>query len=501
MPLDPLPVNYGPVTPRLGEGIRDVLKSLDPEMAHLANSVGTSMKRRTNLDTVMKGAFMGQTPQEMAEYADAEEASREALRMAQESLSLSDREFDSAITHLKQEVQGGPTLPVRQEPQNVSPWQAALTLLGISAAPHAAFEVGAAPFLANQQTADRQYEDSLRQYQVDTRQHESAIDVARLEANLAQDRRQEALTEVRRLAQDMREAALAKQKEGKGVEAALFNLRSDAYAADDIYKLAGAARGIEDIIARYPEYARYALRSDELMGLRENLEHEAKGRADAIASKEQAAHLERLADNFRANAAARFQNRGGGLTKEAYAEIKADFDSLVAQGVDPSSIRIPSFEEWTSATPAQSNSDRQFNLSGQIFERQQRWHEEAKAEAALKTANQPKAKQIAELDKLLNETRRKWLIARQKELLQMKGSILGAKFDLSSGSTFELETRYRVYRAEKDKLTGYKRTGANSLEGELPDGSRVQARKGGNAPVNPLSGPLTMPKGWKMDGG
>lgn len=333
-----LPVSYGP--PQLfGSRIKETIDSLDPEMAHFANSVGAAMKKRGNVDFVMKGAFMGQTPAELAEFADAENAQQEALQMAKESMKMSGQKFEELYGQLDGEVQNRTALPEPEKAQGVSPWQAAYTLLGISAAPQNAFEIGAQPFLANDRLAKEQDQRNLIQYEQDERARKERIGLIETRMGVEESRRREAASDVDRISAELRRLSEVRYREGKQAEGKMLELRAQAYSAKDLGELRGIADFMDGLIRQNPNLAHHALRSDELLGLRGEIEKKAQLEIDAEKDK----GTGQVVDDFRAWVSSNFPQNSRIGPKEL-AKINAERDRIASvTGVHPS--RFPQYTE------------------------------------------------------------------------------------------------------------------------------------------------------------
>lgn len=333
-----LPVSYGP--PQLfGSRIKETIDSLDPEMAHFANSVGAAMKKRGNVDFVMKGAFMGQTPAELAEFADAENAQQEALQMAKESMKMSGQKFEELYGQLDGEVQNRTALPEPEKAQGVSPWQAAFTLLGISAAPQNAFEIGAQPFLANDRLAKEQDQRNLIQYEQDERARKERIGLIETRMGVEESRRREAASDVDRISAELRRLSEVRYREGKQAEGKMLELRAKAYSAKDLGELRGIADFMDGLIRQNPNLAHHALRSDELLGLRGEIEK--KAQSESAAEKDKGAG--QVVDDFRAWVSSNFP-QGSSIGPNELAAINAERDRMAkATGVHPS--RFPQYTQ------------------------------------------------------------------------------------------------------------------------------------------------------------
>lgn len=349
-----LPVSYGP--PQLfGSRIKETIDSLDPEMAHFANSVGAAMKKRGNVDFVMKGAFMGQTPAELAEFADAENAQQEALQMAKESMKMSGQKFEELYGQLDGEVQNRTALPEPEKAQGVSPWQAAFTLLGISAAPQNAFEIGAQPFLANDRLAKEQDQRNLIQYEQDERARKERIGLIETRMGVEESRRREAASDVDRISAELRRLSEVRYREGKQAEGKMLELRAQAYSAKDLGELRGIADFMDGLIRQNPNLAHHALRSDELLGLRGEIEKKAQLESAAERekeseriAKEKQTNAEQKAKAFTDGVWKQFDKRGKGGNPKAWYQAYYTRQRLINEGIDPALLQIPSKEEWAS---------------------------------------------------------------------------------------------------------------------------------------------------------
>lgn len=205
-PPQPQPVRQ-PLTDQV-EPLRQALQNMDPEMAYLVDSVGSTVGRRSNADVAMKAALTdGATVKSLREQVQAADAAEAALKAAEESMTLDDSTFDKLLGQLDQETNQMPQVPQRgafEQPSHLEQGIAAFTSLGT---PEHAFDIGAVPYQVSAMRREEQYGYAQDRYKSQLQGREDRLQLLKLRLT-EQNRRDLAQLEVKRQAGDKKAKAV-----------------------------------------------------------------------------------------------------------------------------------------------------------------------------------------------------------------------------------------------------------------------------------------------------
>ncbi len=185
MPVQSMRMDVGP-------SLRESLSYISPEEAWFSDNFAASNKNRGALDTIMKGAQFGQGASELSKYADAEDMAREAYKMANESLNMSDDEFKQLIGQLGTETGNQPQVPGPAKPQMPNDLQLGVTGLAALLTPEHGFDILSTPFKsATEQAAKKDAQNMLR-YSAEEKAHQERLRLANTKLDLWEVRRRNA---------------------------------------------------------------------------------------------------------------------------------------------------------------------------------------------------------------------------------------------------------------------------------------------------------------------
>src|SRR3990167_1893659 len=160
------PASYGPppLNMEVGASLRESLGYLDEPTRWLMEARGQGVKKRFAMDMIGKAADQGETPSDLAEYADAEDAAKNAMAMAEASLKMSDADFENLYGQLTQEVGSAPDMPVKGQPEPIGGTEAAITGVTALLFPKHALKIGAVPFQNAISARDQLYSENVQRY-------------------------------------------------------------------------------------------------------------------------------------------------------------------------------------------------------------------------------------------------------------------------------------------------------------------------------------------------
>jgi len=179
------PQSYGPEPVRppmmdMVEPLAQALQSIEPEMAHLVNSVGSYSQKRDWGDILMSKAFTGQTVEGMWNEVNAAKAADMALDLAGDSADFDDTEFDEILSQLDSEVNSSPQVPQIGNPKTPPREAMALSALLSLGTPEHAFNIGAAPFMGMLQQRDQDFQQQMLVYKANLQKREEKIGYLKL---------------------------------------------------------------------------------------------------------------------------------------------------------------------------------------------------------------------------------------------------------------------------------------------------------------------------------
>lgn len=214
--------------------LADALQNLDPEMAYVLDQVGKGVQRQQGSELLFDAAKSGETVESLQGQVKAAQASDSALKLAEQSLQVSDQEFEQILAQIQGEAR--PEMPTMEQPQ--SPNRIAQILAaGLSIAdPKNAFAYGAAPFQMEQAQRQQRYQENAQRYGEQMAARAEKMDFLEVKLRMAEKRRAEASEEVRRLADEAFKRGEKMKSEALSVRARIYDSKTTA-EVDDLLKV------------------------------------------------------------------------------------------------------------------------------------------------------------------------------------------------------------------------------------------------------------------------
>jgi hypothetical protein len=266
-PVGP-PLTRQPVTD-LTAVYKDALDSLDPEEAYFLDSVAKGHQKRASTNVLLDAAMAGESLDSIRGQVQAAEASEKALRLAEESMGLSDQEFNEVLAQLQGEMGAMPMMPERgqiQQPDRLSQGLAAILSL---ASPQHAFSIGAVPYQEMARRRDEQYQLDVQRYGQAMANRKENLELLEMRLKIAEQRRREAVETLQQ------ESARAYQR-GEQRRAQALQARSGIYDAKTEAELDDRIRVMRE---QFP--SEFLPAKEVIEGLRKEL----KAGAEAVTQK------------------------------------------------------------------------------------------------------------------------------------------------------------------------------------------------------------------------
>lgn len=346
----PVPNAQPPVKLDIGPKITQALDAATPEELHFARSIAGASKNRSSFDTVMDAAFTGQGPDDLREYAQAEEAANSAMELAKESMKMSQKEFDSLLQSLDSEVGQSPDMPVKGTPNMPSDQLLALAGGLALADPRHGFDILAQPFLYELAQTDQRYAQDQLKFQVYNKRRDEKIGLIQSKLEGAARRQDAAAKEFYRLSEDA--AKRGDQRRAKGFEQ-LHNFA----AAKTETELDSAVSVLQSY---FPEMAPSPV---EIAGARKRIQDELRAEAEKDKLTQDKAKWdtqEKIVDNRRADLLAAFP-QGASITKEQSDAFNKETAEIRKQHPEIDAGR------WVKAYPRVSNAEQNLDFRGEEF--------------------------------------------------------------------------------------------------------------------------------------
>lgn len=187
--MDPrtLPQNYGPVgygpKPPMTDGLaplRDALAGVDPEMAHLVNSLGNATRNRDSSAGLIDLALKGENMDTLHGQVIAADAAEQAREMAEETIDMDDSQFEALMGQLANETNMMPDMPTRGAYEQPSHLESAVAALTGILNPEFAFDAGAAPYRVSAQRREERYAEAQDRFKWDTQRRNDRMDLLKM---------------------------------------------------------------------------------------------------------------------------------------------------------------------------------------------------------------------------------------------------------------------------------------------------------------------------------
>lgn len=217
------PLTRAPMTD-LTSVYKDALDALDPEEAYFLDSLAIGHQKRQSTNVLLDAAMSGETIESIRGQVQAAEASEKALKLAEQSMGLSDDEFNQVLAQLQGEMGTMPNLPERgqiEQPDRLSQGLAAVLSL---ASPQHAFSIGAVPYQEMARRREEAYQMDVQRYGQAMAKRKEGLEMLELRLKVADQRRREAAETLQQEAQ--RAFQRGEQRRGQALQA-----RSQIYDA------------------------------------------------------------------------------------------------------------------------------------------------------------------------------------------------------------------------------------------------------------------------------